>query len=296
MKIFITGANGYIGGGIAGALAARGHEVSGLVRSKEKAEYLQSRGIAPVLGELDDSEILTAAAREADVIVNAANSDHRGAAETMLKAIVGTGKTFIQNSGSSVVADDAYGEPSDKVFDENTQYEPLPEKIARVDLDRIVVSAAKDDIRSMVICPTMIYGRGTGWHKSSSQIPSLIAQAKKIGAARYFGRGLNRWSNVHISDLVELYLLAIERGKAGDFFYVENGEENIKNIAEEIARQLESGKPAASWRREDAEREWSKGAVFALASNSRVSSAKARRELGWEPKISNVIASIAEEI
>jgi nucleoside-diphosphate-sugar epimerase len=296
MKVFITGATGYIGGSIAEALAASGHAVSGLVRDKEKAEYLQSRNIFPILGELDDSEILGAAANVADVIINTANSDHRGAVDAILKAIVGTGKTFIHNSGSSVVADDAYGEPSDKVFDEETEFEPLPPKVARVDLDRIVRSAARDNIRSVVICPTMIYGRGSGFHKSSSQIPSLIAQAKKDGVARYFGRGSNRWSNVHISDVVALYLLAIERAKPGDFFFVENGEENIKNIAEEIGRQLGFGQAAQSWAREDAEREWSKGAVFSLASNSRVIAAKARRELEWQPRINNVIASIAEEI
>src|SRR5882757_4147354 len=113
MKIFITGATGYIGGSIAEALVASGHAVSGLVRGKEKAEYLQSRNIFPIPGELDDSEILAAAAKDADIIINAANSDHRGAVDEMLRAIVGTGKTFIQNSGSSVVADDSYGEPSD---------------------------------------------------------------------------------------------------------------------------------------------------------------------------------------
>ena len=296
MKVFITGATGYIGGSIAEALVANGHAVSGLVRDKEKAEYLQSRNIFPILGELDDSEILGAAARDADVIINAANSDHRGAVDAILKAIVGTGKTFIHNSGSSTVADDAYGEPGEKVFDEETEFEPLPPKIARVDLDRIVRSAAKDNIRSVVICPTMIYGRGSGFHTSSSQIPSLIAQAKKDGVARYFGRGLNRWSNVHISDVVALYLLAMEQAKPGDFFFVENGEENIRNIAEEIGRQLGFGQAAQGWAREDAEREWSKGAVFSLASNSRVTAAKARRELEWQPRINNVIASIAEEI
>ncbi len=296
MRIFITGATGYIGGSIAEALAANGYAVSGLARNKEKAEYLQSRNIAPVLGELDDSEILAGAANDADIIINAASSDHRGSVEAILKAIVGTGKTFIQNSGSSIVADDAYGEPGEKVFDEETVFEPLPQKIARVDLDRIVRSAAKDNIRSIVICPTMIYGRGTGLHKSSNQIPSLIEQAKKDGVARYFGQGLNRWSNVHISDLADLYLLAIKQAKPGDFFYVENGEENIKNIAEEIGRLLEFGKPAASWGREDAEKEWSKGAVFSLASNSRVKAVKARSELGWQPKINTVLASVAEEI
>jgi len=296
MKVFVTGATGYIGGSVAEALVRNGFAVSGLARNKEKADFLESRGISPVLGELDDSEILAMAAADAEVIISAANSDHKASVEAILKAIVGTGKTFIHTSGSSIVADNAGGEPSDKVYDEETPIQPIPEKIARVDLDTIIKSAAKSDVRSVVICPTMIYGRGTGFHRSSSQIPMLIGQAKKDGTGRYIGRGLNRWSNVHISDLAELYLLAIEKAQPGDFFFAENGEEEIKKIAEEIGRLLGLEPAAQSWPPEEAEKKWGKGAALALGSNSRVRAVKARRDLGWQPKIDAVLASIQEEI
>lgn len=296
MKVFITGATGFIGGSIADALVKNNFDVSGLARNKEKAEFLESRGIVPVLGELDDSEILAKVAADSDIIISAANSDHRGSVETFLKALVGTGKTFIHTSGSSIVADKAAGEPADKVFDEETPFEPVPEKVARVDLDKIIRSAATDGIRSIIICPTMIYGRGTGFHTSSSQIPMLIGQAKKDGVGRYVGQGLNRWSNVHISDLADLYLLAIERALPGDFFFAENGEAEIKTIAEEIGRLLDLDPPAQSWTLEEAEKEWGKGAALSLSSNSRVRAVKARRELGWQPKIDNVLSSVAEEI
>jgi nucleoside-diphosphate-sugar epimerase len=296
MKVFITGATGYIGGSVAEALVGNSFEVSGLARNKEKAEFLAGRGITAVLGELDDSEILAKAAAGADIIISAANSDHKASVGTILKAIVGTGKTFIHTSGSSIVADNAAGEPSDKIYDEETPIQPIPEKIARVDLDTIIKSAAKDDIRSIVICPTMIYGRGTGFHQSSNQIPMLIGQAKKDGAGRHIGRGSNRWSNVHISDLADLYLLALEKARPGDFFFAENGEEEIKTIAAEIGRLLEFEPRAQSWPLEDAEKEWGKGAALALSSNSRVRAVKARRDLGWQPKIDAVLASIKEEI
>jgi uncharacterized protein YbjT (DUF2867 family) len=87
-----------------------GHSVLGLVRSKEKADQLQRLGIDPVLGSLDDSNIVTEAARAADAVINAASSDHRPVVETVLKALAGTGKPFIQTSGSSIVCDDARGE------------------------------------------------------------------------------------------------------------------------------------------------------------------------------------------
>ena len=79
MKIFCTGASGYIGGSVAAHLAAAGHQVTGLVRSADKADAVRAFGIAPVMGTLDDGEILAQAAQAADVVVNAASADHKGA-------------------------------------------------------------------------------------------------------------------------------------------------------------------------------------------------------------------------
>jgi nucleoside-diphosphate-sugar epimerase len=296
MKVFITGATGYIGGSIAEALAAAGHEISGLARTKEKAEFLIGRGMKPVLGELEDAEIMSAAASEAELVINAASTDNRGAVDAILKALAGTGKTFIHTSGSSIVADNAAGEPTEKIFDETTRIHPIPERIARRDLEKVIVSAATDNMRSIIICPSMIYGRGAGYHTSSNQIPLLIGQAKSRGIGRYAGKGENRWANVHISDVVDLYLLAIERGKPGDYFFAENGEEEIKTIAEEIGRLLNFSPQAVSISYEEAVKEWGAGNALSIASNSRVRAVKARSELGWTPKINNVLASIAEEI
>src|SRR5262245_28688658 len=130
MKAFITGATGFIGGSVAEALVAKGFEVSGLARSEEKADYLESRKIRPIPGELSDEEILAKAASNADVIISAANSDHRSAVESILKAIRGSNKTFIHTSGSSVVADASGGEPGDRIYDDETAFQPHEEKVA----------------------------------------------------------------------------------------------------------------------------------------------------------------------
>src|SRR4051794_31489143 len=98
MKIFCTGASGYIGGSVAVALAPAGNKLPGLVRSKDNADAVRARGIEPVLGTLDDPKVLADAARAADVVVNAANSDHRGAVVALLDALVGSGKPFIHTS------------------------------------------------------------------------------------------------------------------------------------------------------------------------------------------------------
>ena len=138
MKIFIAGASGYIGGSVAAALMAAGHQVSSLARSDETTEALAKLGIRPVRGTLDDAEVLAKAAHDADVTINAANAGHRAAAEAMLKALAGTGKTFLHTDGSSVVGTRARGELVEKVFDEDTPFTPTPQRAARVEIDTMV--------------------------------------------------------------------------------------------------------------------------------------------------------------
>src|SRR5262245_28003816 len=203
MQIFITGANGYIGGAVASALIADGHRVRGLVRSKAKADAVAAYGVEAVVGSLDDAALLQAEARAADGVVNAASSDHRGAVGALLAGLSGSGKPFLHSSGSSIVADLAMGEPSGRIFHEGTPIEPQAEKAARVAIDRLVLNAP--GIRSVVLCNSMIYGNALGPPARSVQIPALVAQAKASGVARYIGRGLNRWSNVHIADVAALY-------------------------------------------------------------------------------------------
>ena len=109
MKVFCTGASGYIGGSVAAHLVAAGHQVTGLVRSQEKADAVRARGIEPLLGTLDDGERLAQAAQAADVVVNAASADHKGAVAALLGALAGSGKPFIHTSGSSIVGTRAKG-------------------------------------------------------------------------------------------------------------------------------------------------------------------------------------------
>jgi nucleoside-diphosphate-sugar epimerase len=217
LRGFVTGASGYIGGSVAAKLCDSDHQVLGLVRSEEKARLLMERGIEPILGTLDDSEILTDAARQADAVINAASADHPGVVETLVSALERSGKLLIHTSGSSIVADDAWGEyASPIVFTEDTYFEPLPNRQRRVDINRYVRHASIDKcIRAVVICPPMIYGTGSGLQPDSDQIPKITALSKQLGAGVYFGKGQNRYSNVHIDDLVDLYMLAIDKAPAG---------------------------------------------------------------------------------
>jgi nucleoside-diphosphate-sugar epimerase len=284
MRVFVTGASGYIGGSVAVRLVAEGHQVSGLVRSKDAAAKVDELGIAPVHGTLADRDVLVEAARTADAVVNAANSDNRDVIDAILPALAGTGKLFLQTSGSSIVGDNAGGEPGEKVYDEDTPVTPLPDKVERVAINDRVRAAAADGVRGVVLCPTLIYGTGHGPHKDSIQVPQLIDLARKSGAARHVGRGLNIWSNVHIDDLVDLYVLAIEQAKPGSFLYAENGEASMKALAAAISRLLGFGGRTEAIALEDATREWGGvAAAFTFGSNSRVRARRARADLGWRP-------------
>ena len=293
MRIFLTGANGFIGGAVASALIAAGHQVRGLVRDKAKAEAVAAHGVEAVVGALDDAALLRAEARAADAVVNAASSDHRGAVEGLLAGLAGSGKAFIHSSGSSIVADLAMGEPSDRIFQEGAPIAPVADKAARVAIDRLVLAAP--GVRSIVLCNTMIYGNAMGAPAQSVQIPALARQAKTSGVARYIGRGLNRWSNVHIADVAALYVLAIEKAPAGAFMYVESGEEALGEIANAIAAKLGLG-AAQSWSAEDAIAAWGRNmAVYSLGSNSRVRG-KAAAALGWSPVHRSVTKWIADAL
>ncbi len=297
MKVFVTGASGYIGGSIAVHLLGHGHAVRGLVRSADKAEALGRLGIEPVLGDLDDLALLQREAASAGAVVSAASSDHRTSVAALIDALAGTGSALLHTSGSSVIADNACGmHASDTVFDESTPLVVLPAKAARHEIDGMVRAAAARGVRSAVLCNTMIYGEGRGLHAESAQIPALLREARRLGAVHVVGAGLNRWSNVHVDDVAVLYRLALEKAPAGSFYFVENGEASWREIGEALAARTGLG-PVASWSLEEA------GAVFGAAaarysfgSNSRVRAVLARTELGWAPQHASVIRWIREEM
>ena len=295
MRIFCTGASGYIGGSIAVALLADGHEVSGLVRSEESAALVRSHGISPVLGSLDDLDVLRAEAARCDGVINAASSDHEPSAVAMLEVLAGTGKAFIHTSGTSIVGTQAAGYRVDDVFDETTPLKPSSGRAARIALNARLLAFRERNVRSVIICPSLIYGLGTGAAKQSIQVPWLIALAKKAGVAKHYGPGENIWSNVHIADLVDLYRLALERAPAGAFYFAENGENSMKDICEAINRKLGVAGSTVPMSFEEAAREWGEGATQnTMGSNSRVRAIRARAELGWNPSQPSLISEIEQ--
>jgi nucleoside-diphosphate-sugar epimerase len=295
MKVFVTGAAGFIGGSIAAGLVKAGHEVVGLVRKPEQLDEVKKIGVTGVLGALTDRDLLIAQAQASDAVINAASSDNRAAVEAFIDALAGSGKVFLHTSGSSIVGDASGGEGTDNIYYEDNLPAPTEDKAARVAIDNLVLDASNQGVRSAVLCNTLIYGHGA-LPRDSVQLPRLLKQARKSGVVRHVGPGRNIWSNVHIDDVVDLYLLALEKTAAGAFYFVESGEASFGEMSAAIAKALDLG-PAQDWPLELAKEEWGyEMASYGLGSNSRVRGERARKQLGWQPHRPPVLDWIAGDM
>src|SRR5687768_13641678 len=141
MKVFVTGATGYIGGSVATKLLERGDRVLGLARSEEAAAALKKRGIEPVAGDINAYTPVVEICGRVDAVINATNSDNAFVAHALFDGLKGSGKTLIQTSGSSVVGAYDNGEASEDVYDEDSAFTPQPEKATRVAIDQQMLAA-----------------------------------------------------------------------------------------------------------------------------------------------------------
>jgi nucleoside-diphosphate-sugar epimerase len=296
-KVFITGANGYIGGTVAQLLLNKGYEVSGLVRQPDLATELEALGLRAVTGSTDDAELISREAFLADAVINTATVLDTFLIDTLIHALKNTGKTLIHTSGSSILGDKALGEHSDFVYNEDVPLLPHVARTLWVAANDHVRLAAKQGIRSMVIVPTMVYGTGLGLRKESIQLPMLYKLSIEKGRGVQVENGENIWSNVHIEDLADLYVRMLENGMPGGYYFAENGEASLKDIAREISRKMGKGEETLSIPIDEAVSYFKNADVahFGFASNSRCTAAKAKKMLDWQPKYSSIFDHIIVE-
>lgn len=281
MKVFVTGATGYIGGAVAAAFARAGHRVFGLVRSEEKAKSLARREIWPIVGTLRDDQVLQEAARTCQVLVHtaldpsAAWEADQAAIHSLLEGARTSGRPrlFIYTSGVWV-----YGDTAGQLVDEACPLNPVPFAQPRLGHECQVLEAAKDKIRTLVLRPGCVYGgRGglTGaWFESSLE----------SGAARIVGDGAFRWSMVHIADLAQAYVLAGESSYSGQIFNVtDRSRFTVRECAIAANRAAGGEGKVESMPLEDAIKNmgpWAAG----LALDQHIDSSQAVRYLGWTPR------------
>lgn len=294
--ILITGVTGYIGGSIAVQLLKRNYKVLGLIRNETDKSKIEKLGITPIIGSIDNIDIIEKTIEKVDAVINTADADNAYFVATSLEKMKGTNKTFIHTSGSSIVANRDEGNLSTFVYNEDIPIKASLEKLGRISINKSVISYSMENVRTIVIVPTMIYGKGLGVKKDSIQVPKMIelAKFKKIGT--HIGKGKNVWSNVHIEDLVELYILALENADSGSIFYAENGSASYEEIALAINRSLGFGKETKSMNLDEAIGLWgTEGAHFAFGGNSRVTSRKAKALLGWNPQHTSILGYIESQ-
>jgi len=290
MKVFLTGATGYIGSVVAEKLLGKGHQVTGLARDEAK---LAGRRIEIVRGDLHDFDVLKRSAREADAVIHTAFShnfsDYNDAVKldreviaAFAEALAQTNKPLIVTASSAVLGNTRGVEADeDYPFAENS-----PRRL-RGEAERDALQLSSKGIRSIVLrLPLFVYGRG-----GSSFVPFIINQAKAIGTANYIESGEHRVSAVHVEDAADLYLLALEIGTAKGLYNVAAESASLKELNEAAARLLNVKTKSIS--AEKGREQFGRMFDF-LSIDNQLSAEKAERELGWKPRANTTIADDVE--
>jgi nucleoside-diphosphate-sugar epimerase len=271
MRIFVTGATGYIGSVVTERLLADGHRVAGLARSDDAARKLAAIGAEAVRGSLEDSAAVESAAAGADGAIHLAaafSADgpklDRLAIDAILRGLDGGGKPFLYTSGVWVI-----GSTGGHVVDETAPLHPVPLVAWRPAHEDLVLHAS--GVTGVVIRPAMVFGRGGGFLRS-------IFKPDGNGVVHYVGTGENRWSMVHVDDLADLYVRALD-APAGSLYFAASGPAVPVPV---IAQAFAGGAPVEPLSLEDARRTMGPLAD-ALALDCMVSGRKAMKELGWAP-------------
>jgi nucleoside-diphosphate-sugar epimerase len=281
MRVFLTGATGFIGSVITEELKAGGHQVTGLARSDEAAKVLDARGVTVQRGDVADPGGLAEAARASDGVIHCAfghdfsrymemgEADLR-AVSAMADALAGSGKPFVVTSGMTASTPGRASTEADPAqTDGFAAVRGGPEDLA--------LAASKSDVRSAVVrLPPSVHDRG-----QQGLVTRLVALARQTGVSAFVGEGANRWPTVHRRDAARLFRLALERGHAGERLHAVSEEGvTLRAIAEAIGqklgvptRSLEAGEAAAHF-----------GWLALPASNDMpASSAVSRESVGWRP-------------
>jgi nucleoside-diphosphate-sugar epimerase len=277
MRVFITGASGFIGSAIVRELVDAGHEVTGLARSDAGAAAVETAGARVHRGNLEDLDSLRSGAAAADGVIhtafihdfsqmeNAARTDRR-AIETLVAELEGSGRPLVITTGTALVKPGQLATEND--FADAGAH-------PRLGTERVVLAAR--DVRGAIVRPGVsVHGEG-----DHGFVPFLIGIARDKGVSAYIGDGANRWPAVHRLDAARLYRLALEHAPAGSVFHA-IGDEGVptREIAEVIARHLDV--PAVSIAPEDAAEHFGWiGAFFAV--DAPASSALTRERLDWRP-------------
>jgi len=286
MRVFVTGATGFIGTPVVRELIAAGHDVLGLARSDEGAKVLASIGAQVQRGSLEDVESLREGAATSDAVIHLAfihdwsnfaeNCEiDRRAIEAVGTVLANTGKLLIVTAGTAGLA--GPGQTA-------TEHDEVPPDFPYPRVSEQTALSLKDVRASVMRLPQV--------HDTTRQglLTYAVALAREKGLSAYVGEGRNRWAAAHISDVAHLYRLALEKNEAGAKYHAV-AEEGVpmRDIAEAIGRSLDV--PAKSMTPEEASAHFGWLAMFA-SHDLLASSEKTRKDLGWKPTGPGLIADL----
>jgi nucleoside-diphosphate-sugar epimerase len=290
MRVFVTGATGFIGTAVVRELIDAGHEVLGLARSDSATKSLVAAGADVHRGSLEDLESLRSGATEADGVIHAAfihdfsnygpaaEADRR-AIETLAGALAGSDRPLIVTSGTLLAQRQGSLATEEDALNPN-----FPRKS-----EEVALALAARGVRASVLrLPPSVHGSG-----DHGFVPRLISIAREKGVSAFIGDGLNRWPAVHQIDAAHLYRLALEEGSAAARYHgVADEGVPTREIAEAIGQHLNV--PVVSRSREEAADHFGWIALF-FGMDSPASSAQTQERLGWRPVQPGLIADLNAE-
>ncbi|MDJ0754316.1 MAG: NAD-dependent epimerase/dehydratase family protein [Ardenticatenaceae bacterium] len=295
MKIFLTGATGYIGGHLAKKLQESGYELIGLARSDRSAQLLEEKNIEVHRGDLQRLEMLKSGAVKADAVIHSAMpnpADFSDLSElgriaiqaqaAIIEGLAGQNKIFIATSGTG-----AYGDTGEQLVDETSPYASDDSMRLFGIMEEEILKGKSQNVRTMIIRPSIVYGHG-----GSDPVLKLIQSIQQLGYGYYVEAAQSHVSTVHVDDLANLYLLALERAPVGEVF---NAVGEIVPTKELVASATTAANVNGEMRPLTVDEVMKQGFIANyLVGNMRVSAEKAKQMLGWRPNRPSILTDLRE--
>ena len=265
MRVVLTGGTGYIGSAVLRRLLEQGHEVTAVVRSEASAAAVRDAGATPALGELSDAAWFGALLADADGAIHTADLGAAGddaVLDAVESAFGGTDRPYVHTGG-------VWSWGSGAELTEESPLAPPALTSWRAAREARILEA---DVAASVIAPAVVYGHGGG-----IPVGVLAGSRDAEGVVTLVGSGEQHWASVHVDDLADLYVRALEQGATGVFIGASGDDSTVRQLGEAVSGSVRAETVEASRERLGA------GFADALLLDQQVSGEKARRILGWAP-------------